>query len=147
MRLRKLARLSRAELGELLAAHTALIRAQLLHRRRPLGRLVAASPPLEVLPPADERLLATATRLARAVTRAAENGIFQPACLVRAMALTRMLEARGIHGSQLRVGVRWKDERFAAHAWVEYGGQVLGDWEEHVRNYTPLSDLEVLPPQ
>lgn len=150
-RLRKLATLSRVELAELLSAQWALIQAQWLRWRRPTGQFVSAvaerveeggsSLPRQL----GEQEEARAARIALMVERAAENGIFRPACLVRSIALTRMLDARGMHGSQLRVGVRWEGERFAAHAWVEYGGRVLGDREEHVRGYTPLSDVELLP--
>lgn len=149
-RLRKLATLSRAELAELLSAQWALIQAQWLRWRRPTGQFVSAvaerdaggrtSPPRQL---GEEET--RAARIALMVERAAENGIFRPACLVRSIALTRMLEARGMHGSQLRVGVRWEGESFAAHAWVEYGGRVLGDRPEHVSGYTPLSDVELLP--
>ncbi|HEV2130930.1 MAG TPA: lasso peptide biosynthesis B2 protein [Longimicrobiaceae bacterium] len=149
-RLRKLTALSRSELAELVSAQWALIHAQWLRWQRPTGAFVS---PVASLAAAagtgdaghsDSEASARAERIALAVGRAAENGIFHPACLVRSIALTRMLEARGIHGSQLRVGVRWEGERFAAHAWVEYGGRVLGDREEHVSGYTPLSDVEVL---
>lgn len=148
-RLRKLARLSSAELVELLAAQGALIRAQLQSWLRPVGSFVSPIAPAQ--PPsaspgaaADAETVARAARLALSVGRAAENGIFRPACLVRALALTRMLEARGIHGSQLRVGVRLEDGEFSAHAWVEYAGRILGDRPENVTRYTPLSDVKLL---
>ncbi len=143
--LRKLATLSRDELLGLLGAQWALIRAQLLRWTRPVGSLVSPDNP-SVEAPADGQDAVTAARLALAVARAAEHGIFRPTCLVRGMALVHLLEARGISGSQLRVGVRWDGRQFAAHAWVEYNGRILGDWEEHVRRFTPLSNVRVLPP-
>lgn len=149
-RLRKLAALSRPQLAELVSAQSALIHAQWLCWRRPTGAFVSPVAPVAAaggtpeLGESDAQASARAVRIALMVERAAENGIFRPACLVRSIALTRMLEERGIHGSQLRVGVRWEGERFAAHAWVEYGGRVLGDHLENVSRYTPLSDVQVL---
>jgi hypothetical protein len=45
-------------------------------------------------------------------------------CLCRALALQRLLAKNG-HGSELRVGVGRNNGRFAAHAWLAHGGQVL----------------------
>jgi hypothetical protein len=78
------------------------------------------------------------------VRRAAAYGLFRPLCLVRSVALNRMLDQYGFHGSRIRVGVRLVDGKFAAHAWVEYEGQVLGDDVEHVRGFEELSDVRLL---
>ncbi len=146
-RLRKLAALSPAELAELLQAQWALLHAQGLCVLRPVGAFVSPAAPAGDLSreePSEVRW-EEAARIALAVRRAAEHGLFRPACLVRSIALTRLLERHGIPGSQLRVGVRREGERFAAHAWVEYGGRVLGDQEERVSRYTPIPNVEVLP--
>ncbi len=150
-RLRKLARLSSAELRDLLRAQWALIHAQVLRWIRPVGEFVSPVAPTPAGAPesawADDDVVATAACLALAIHRAAENGIFRPRCLVRAVALARMLESRGISGSQLRVGIRWQGDEFAAHAWIEYRGRILGDVAEHVNNYIPLMDMRLLPPR
>lgn len=44
-------------------------------------------------------------------------------CLMRSLVLTGLLARRGI-SSSLIIGVRLEPE-FAAHAWVEYGGEPL----------------------
>lgn len=84
-----------------------------------------------------------ALRIARAVNRAAEFGFFRPRCLAKSMALRRMLNADGIEGAEVRVGVQLTHGRFVAHAWVEYGGQVVGDDAASVAQYTPLTGLQV----
>ncbi|MDQ3555760.1 MAG: lasso peptide biosynthesis B2 protein [Gemmatimonadota bacterium] len=145
-RLRKLASLDGGDLLHLLAAQRALVAGQLLVWTRPVGKLTApaeegaAAAPLAA---ADEAL---AKRIALAVGRAAENGIFRPRCLVRAVAIQRMLEARGISGGRICIGVRRRGGRFAAHAWVQRGDLLLGDVETHVNTFVPLTDVELLPP-
>src|SRR5690606_11752520 len=85
-----------------------------------------------------------ARSLALAVGRAAEHGLFRPFCLVRALALRDLLDRHGIHGSQIRVGVRRGGERMSAHAWVRWGEVVLGDSPEHVATFTEVDDIRVL---
>jgi hypothetical protein len=123
-----------------------LARAQLVVFTRPPGGLIdggapdvggAASP----LPSAE-----VARRLGMAVSRAARFGVFRPQCLVRSLALQRMIERRGIEGSRIRIGVRRegeRGERLAAHAWVEYGDLILGDQDSHVASFTRLADVRM----
>lgn len=91
------------------------------------------------------RDLARAEELATAVDRAARRGLFRPRCLARAMALKRLLESRGLDGARVRVGVERRSTGFAAHAWVEYRGAVLGDSSESLSSFTPLPGLDVFP--
>ena len=99
-----------------------------------------------MVPARDDRSIATAKRLGLAVDRAASYGVFRPRCLVRSVALQRVLESRGLHGSRIRIGVRVKRGRFDAHAWVEYGDLVLGDRAEHTRGFADLTDIQIAPP-
>ena len=92
----------------------------------------------------DPAALPRAEALALAVGRAAEFGVFRPLCLVRAVALNRVLERHGITGSRVRVGVRMRNGRFAAHAWVEYGDRVIGDNEAHVGSFVELSEVRLV---
>ena len=147
---RGLRRLDRERVRDLWAAECALARAQLMVWRRPTGALLGAGPRgplpgafLGAFPgafaivaghPADVparmariELRREAERLARAIHVAARMGPIRPACLARALALNQLLESRGISGSRLRIGVRLQGGRFDAHAWVEYGGVVVGD--------------------
>ncbi|HEY9479239.1 MAG TPA: lasso peptide biosynthesis B2 protein [Gemmatimonadaceae bacterium] len=164
--LRKLTRLSPREWADLLEAQLALLLAQFRVWTRPTGRLVSHSVPSSPSAPApsdasapqhhpaaepsvlhpgsDSPTEARAEALALAVGRAAEFGLFRPLCLVRAVALNRVLERHGITGSRVRVGVRMRNGRFAAHAWVEYGERVLGDNEWHVGSFAELSEVRLV---
>jgi hypothetical protein len=153
-RLRKLASVPASELLLLLRAQWTLWRIQMRLRVQPPGAIVSAADcvpdvvpvgsarePQAVTPPE----LAAARIIERAVLRAATHGISRPLCLARAMALQSMLESAGLRGSRVRMGVRLTDGTFAAHAWVEYGGQVLGDSASHVNGYEALRDARVNP--
>jgi hypothetical protein len=142
---RKLIGLTVTEWVELVQAQAALLGAQLLVWTRPTGKLVSSSAPGAV--PPSGSLDPRAYRLALAVSRVAEHGIFRPLCLVRAVALNHMLEARQIHGSRIRIGVRHVGGRFLAHAWVEYGDVVLGDVESHVSRFAQLADVRLIDSQ
>jgi len=144
---RKLVGLNPAELVELFRAQSALLSAQVLVWTRPVGQLVTTGTQGSAAPVAAANagdVEPSALRMALAVNRAAAYGVFRPLCLVRAVALSRMLEERGLHGSRVCVGVRKHRGRFAAHAWVEYKSQVLGDKEWHVSTFVPLDDLQLL---
>lgn len=144
--LRKLLGLSRAELVDLLLGQAALIRAQLLVWTRPRGQLLAASEPRAAPGMAPGVITPEMHRLAQAVERVAQYGLYEPTCLVRSLALQRLLAARGVQGSSVRVGVRVHDGRFVAHAWVEYGGQVLGDRDWRVKQFAELAQAEAHEP-
>jgi hypothetical protein len=142
-RLRKLARLSGSDWADLLEAQVTLAGAQLAVWTRPRGRFVARVAALPgQIPSAAETALAR--RLELAVGRAAEHGVFRPACLVRSLALKRMLVRRGLDWARLRIGVRLESDKLAAHAWVELGELVLGDHDTHVQRYDELTELDVL---
>lgn len=145
---RKLVALRPLELVELLRAQMALLRAQITVWTKPVGQLVAndqPGAPASAAPVAEEgEIEPEAVRVALAINRAAAYGLFRPLCLVRAVALHRTLESRGMRGSLIRVGVRRRRGKFAAHAWVEYKRQILGDREEHVGTFAALDDLRVL---
>jgi hypothetical protein len=69
--------------------------------------------------------LETATRVVRAVNRATSVLPTDVSCLPRAISVHLMLARRG-HGSALQLGVnRDATGKFEAHAWVEYGGEVI----------------------
>jgi hypothetical protein len=130
-----------AGLLDLLQAQWLLVWAQFLIWVLPRGRLLrgAASVATGTEQAGVDTVLAR--RLALAIARAAEHGVSRPACLVRAVALNRMLCKRGIEGGQVRIGVRMRGGTFAAHAWVELGDLILGDEEWHVSTFTTVEDL------
>ena len=126
---------------DLLSAELAIVAAQVSVWLRRTGDLVGCASPR---PPLHHGEVGTRVRgLVKALDRAARYGPVRPSCLVRAIALARLLEARGHPGAQVRVGVLRQGERMAAHAWVEYRGCIVGDHERHVSQYDELSDVEV----
>ena len=144
--LRKLLGLSPAAWAELWLAQYALIRAQILIWTRPRGELLVPSVSAP-LPVTSDRAVAPAVRrLALAVGRAAEHGLFRPTCLVQAVALQRMITSRGFTGSSVRVGIRVLEGRFLAHAWVDYRGAVLGDGAWEVSRFDELASMDVMQP-
>lgn len=120
----------------LIRAQWALLRAQATIRRQPTGEMVGQETSATGAGPTNR--VEDARRVALAVNRAAAFGLFRPRCLARSIALRRLLAAEGIHEAQVRVGVRLEEGRFIAHAWVEYGGEVVGDDPASVSLYAPL---------
>jgi hypothetical protein len=141
----KLIKLQRRDWADLLSAQVALLRAQFLVWTRRRGALVT---PVRESDGADDargrapsEVPVPVRKLALALSRASEHGVFRPTCLVRAVALQRMLERRGFRGSSLHVGVRQRNSTFLAHAWVEYRGAVLADEEWRVKRFHELARL------
>jgi hypothetical protein len=145
--LRRLARLSAREWLDLAEAQIELLVAKAIVATRPTGQLVSRAPQLEDIVSACAAPAVTDERpeeLALAMGRAAEHGIFRPLCLVRPGALKRTLERHGNTGRTERIGVRMNNGRFAAHAWVAYGAQILGDQEWHVDSFEELNEITVV---
>lgn len=87
-----------------------------------LERRTAASP---IGYPGDRDL--EIQQAAESVTRAAYHmPLYRPSCLPQSLVLWHLLRRRGLP-AELRIGVRKADGDFTAHAWVEYGGQVIND--------------------
>jgi hypothetical protein len=120
-----------------------LLVARFLLWRRPIGKLVVCSA-VGASPARLTRDAQTEAELvALAIDRAARLGVFRPSCLVRALALHRSLERRGIVGSIVRIGVRRSADALLAHAWVEHDGVVLGDTPAMVGNFTVLTQARL----
>lgn len=130
------------DLREVIEAQIALLNAQTMRSLLPPGQFVDFNkPPHSTLASGEER--AVGLRLARAVDRASRFGVFHPLCLARAVALSSMLESRGIETHRIRIGVRKHDGVFSAHAWVELGGDVIGDYATAIEDYVPLTEVRV----
>jgi hypothetical protein len=148
--LRRLARLSARDWLDIAEAQVELLVAKIIVATRRTGELVSRAPldPFGDLSapsaPAADDLDPRPEQLALAVGRAAENGVFRPLCLVRAVALKRILDRHGFEGSIVKIGVRMSRGRFAAHAWVAYGDQILGDQEWHVKSFAELDEISVM---
>lgn len=126
---------------DLVRAQAALVRAQREMRSLPTGEMVREEP-LDVSVPSRTRI-EDARRIALAVNRAAAFGLFRPKCLVKSRALRKLLDADGVQGAQVRIGVQLSNGRFRAHAWVEYGGEVVGDDPAAVARFVPISGVRV----
>jgi hypothetical protein len=122
-------------------AQIALVKAQREMRSVPTGELVREGPSLTDTSHADRS--DDARRIALAINRAAGYGLFRPKCLVKSRALRQLLDRAGVSGAQVRVGVQLSEGRFLAHAWVEYGGQVVGDDPAFVGRFDPITELQV----
>lgn len=129
---------------DLVAAQLALLRARARLKREPIGTLTTRDLSANALPVGNPE---RARALASAVTTAADHGLFRPLCLVRALALQDLLVRNGIAGGDIRVGVRTRDGAFAAHAWVKWGNEILGDDPSHVATFSEVDDIRVLAGQ
>ena len=143
-RLRKLARLTPRALLDLAAAQAALLAAEWRMRTKPIGSLTTRDGAASISTQASAHDRQRALDIATAVRRAADFGLFRPFCLVRAMALRALLERADIHGSEIRIGVRRRDGVFAAHAWIRWNNEILGDLPSHVATFTEVDDIRVL---
>jgi hypothetical protein len=127
----------------LVEAQLAILSAAALVRHRPQGELIASFAAKYSEPSPGAGDVQAAQEVAVAIDRMARFGPGRPLCLVRSIALHRLLERRGIPGSRIHVGVQMNAATvFQAHAWVELMGQIVGDDPEYVRRFRPLSGLE-----
>lgn len=137
-------RLLRAGPGEwarLLEAQFWILWAGVRVRFLPRGRLVTAVPPRSGEDGANPKDRQRVHRIETSLVRVARRGLGRPACLVRSMALERMLRAHGVAPTRVRFGVRQREGTFESHAWVEWGDRIVGDDLRHIRSYTPIDDL------
>ena len=137
----KLSSLRWRDWQDLFRAQAALLRAQREMRSLPTGEMVLEETTGAVLPSTTR--IEDARRIALAVNRAATFGLFRPKCLVKSRALRKLLDADGVEGAQVRIGVQLVNDRFRAHAWVEYGGEVVGDDPAMVARFVPMSGVRV----
>jgi hypothetical protein len=133
-----------AEMRYVGEAQIALLGAQAMRWLRPLGKFVEVSSgdPGTTFAPSGTRPQ-SCEHITAAIDRASRYGVFRPLCLTRAVALSRMLNAHGIAGHTIRIGVRHDRGSFTAHAWVELGHRVLGDTTANILAYLPLTQVSV----
>jgi hypothetical protein len=142
--LRRVPRLTGKEWWLLLRAQVALVRSQIDVWTRAEGALVRPEESASSAP-SNSTDKPRARQRAVAINRAVLYGVFRPQCLVRSLALHRMLEKDGIKGSVVRVGVQLRNGTFVAHAWVEYGGEALGEDTQSLRRFEPLDNVSLIP--
>lgn len=129
----------------MVVAQRALLRARRALRTRPAGALLKPVVPRPGGAPAAPDVTEALDRMAVAVRRASDYGVFAPTCLVRALALEDLARRVGADEAVVRVGVRRQGGAFEAHAWLELDGRVVGDTREHVSGFTVLEDFSGLP--
>lgn len=98
--------------------------------------------PLQLLRENPARLLADAerTRLTvRMVNAAVHHAWRSSTCLEKSLALWWLLGRQGI-ASELRVGTRKVQDKFEAHAWVEYQGIAVNEPEQLHQHYAPFDE-------
>ncbi|MGH9703336.1 MAG: lasso peptide biosynthesis B2 protein, partial [Candidatus Acidiferrales bacterium] len=79
-----------------------------------------------------------ARTIERLVSAAASEGVYSANCLERSLTLWWLLRRQGF-ASQLKIGVRKKNDRLEAHAWIELDGTVLNDDPAVRSNYSPFT--------
>ena len=135
---RRALRVARRDWRGLAQAQWTLLATQWRVWSRPTGALLQSTASRSTTPAADDLQLATA--LGRLSSLASTYGLFRPSCLVRSLALQKTLDAHGLEGSVVRVGVRSVDDRkMAAHAWLEYGPLTIGESRTGTRAYVELA--------
>lgn len=109
----------------------------LLRIRGFLGTLEWIWDRVEALPATAEAELETVKAVERVVAMA---GAFYPGrakCLEQSLTLYYVLRRQGVSVRHCQ-GVQFHP--FQAHAWIEYGGEVINDVAEHVRHFARLPD-------
>ena len=76
-----------------------------------------------------------------AISRASRYPVPWAFCLQRSLALREWLAKDGIF-AEVRYGVRRRDGKFDAHAWVVYDGKIINDSVRHVSTFAPLRSLD-----
>lgn len=139
---RRLFSLPAHEFGELLVAQLFLLQALWTVHRRPKGALLR--PVDDVASQGSGTGSGRLAELVVAVDRASRYGAFRPTCLVRAVALERMIVRAGVGPAVVKIGIQRGGDVFLAHAWIELDGRVVGDEPSRVRRFTPLHDFSAL---
>ena len=130
-----------AAAADVVVALDSLRRAHGRVRHAATGALVRPPGERDVATAAPSDVLARVTRANVALRRAERLLPRRPSCLVRALALARLLENTGVPGPLIRVGVRREGTALDAHAWVELDGRVVGDDARATRRFTPLGSV------
>jgi hypothetical protein len=92
----------------------------------------------EGLPEADQ--MNVAKQVARMVSIAANHGPYHANCLKRSVLIWWLLEQKGIH-TEIRIGAQKDPSGLQAHAWVEFKGDVLNDYQDIASQFAPFESL------
>ena len=77
------------------------------------------------------------------VNRVAASRLTQASCLVRSVYLQNWLAKHAVP-SELRIGVRFEEGVFAAHAWLEADGVPINDSRASIDGFEPVDDPQRL---
>ena len=102
-------------------------------------RLGGFSAPIEGGAPASSDLV-RARAVAVRLTRVANRLPWTSTCLVRATAGMLLLTRRRIAGGRIRLGVRKREGRLEAHAWLLLKSDILIGGED-AHSYAPIADF------
>lgn len=80
-----------------------------------------------------------AAAIARIVRAAAGYSLGPASCLEQSLVLWWLLARAGIR-TELRVGVRKSEEKFEAHAWVEFNGSALNETESPHKHFAAFAE-------
>ena len=94
-------------------------------------------------PPQAEVNREEVNKYARLMFLSYRNSPLEGKCLARSLVLWGLLRRNGIE-TDLRFGMKKKDGKLLAHAWVEYLGERLEQTGEHNQNYVPFVE-PILP--
>jgi hypothetical protein len=86
---------------------------------------------------AEEDLALKIAKSSRMVRAASQFGPIRATCLAQSLTLWLLLQQQNI-SSAIRIGVRKKDGRMEAHAWVERNGVTLNETDEVHQHYAPF---------
>lgn len=76
--------------------------------------------------PQQDQVETVVRRASEFVDRAARHHLYPMTCLRRSLTLQWLLSRYGLD-TRLEFGVRRREGKLQAHAWLEYQGQVIGD--------------------
>lgn len=92
---------------------------------------------VRTLAPAPANPAREIARCLQAVERARVYHLYPMTCLRRSLTLQKLLAGQGVK-ADLRIGVNKNDGVFAAHAWIEAGGEIVGERELVEEQYRVL---------
>jgi hypothetical protein len=129
-----------------LAAKAAALQAVVVPALRVFGfgkvrSMLAALAPLKKSGPKGEDALVRAREAARVTIGVARRSIPRASCVPRALVLWALLRRIGIE-ARVRFGAKRAGKSIEAHAWVEFGGEALGETPGMREEFAPLEGRE-----
>jgi hypothetical protein len=95
--------------------------------------------PRKALATSENNSHSTVADVLRMEEAAARNLFFSTNCLEQSLVVWWLLRRRGI-AADLRIGARKDQQRFEAHAWVEFRGMALGSGGEDHLHFVPFEE-------